>query len=178
VNAGHIYVIAFSNGLVKVGQTQNVAARFSTHEQTARSFGLKMTDQWESPLHAGWLENEQALKRLARELGGQPTTPEYFSGIDFDALAKKARELPFDVPGDADLACEAEVSHLEGTETMLREEITKAAGRVQCGWITEDEAADWLASLIYPDRGFSHRLLSRYARQRLRAGLKRVPVAA
>lgn len=101
MNAGYVYVLAFDNGLVKVGQTRNARTRFNAHKQSARNFGLTVTGRWESPLHRGWLENERALKRIASELGGTPTTPEYFSGVSFDALTEKARDLPFEPPEDA-----------------------------------------------------------------------------
>ncbi len=174
MNAGYVYVIAFDNGMVKVGRTQDTNARFNSHEQIARSFGLKVTDRWESPRHGGWLENEQALMRLARELGGMPTTPEYFNGVSFDALAAKARELPYESPGTTQATQGAEVPQgCQGTEALLREEIAKLVLHVQDEWVTEDEATVWLANLIYPDRDFTRRLIGRYARKRLRAAIAR-----
>lgn len=107
MNAGYVYVIAFDSGLIKVGQTKNARTRFNTHQRTARSFGLTVADRWESPLHVGWLENERALKRIASELGGKPTTPEYFSGVSFGALTEKARDLPFEPPAAAEATQDA-----------------------------------------------------------------------
>ena len=98
MNAGHVYVLAFDNGTVKVGQTQNATRRVSTHKSTARGFGLTVTDEWVSPLHAGWRANEDALKAIAAGLGGTPTSQEYFSGVDFAAVVEKAQALTFAAP--------------------------------------------------------------------------------
>jgi len=70
MSAGHVYVLAFDNGTVKVGQTQNASQRMSTHKSTARGFGLTVTGEWVSPLHTGWRANEDALKAIAADLGG------------------------------------------------------------------------------------------------------------
>lgn len=96
--SGYVYVIAFDNGVVKVGRSQDVAHRVNQHEAMGRSFGLAVTADWRSPQHDGWIENEQELKRLAHELGGVPNTDEYFTGVCFNALAAKAAELKFPPP--------------------------------------------------------------------------------
>jgi hypothetical protein len=98
MSAGHVYVIAFSGGTVKVGQTQNLVSRMAVHKASARNFGQTVTAFWTSPLHTEWLDNEEALKAAASELGGVPVSSEYFSGVDFAALTERARELPFTVP--------------------------------------------------------------------------------
>jgi len=98
MSAGHVYVLAFDNGTVKVGQTQNASQRMSTHKSTARGFGLTVTGEWVSPLHTGWRANEDALKAIAADLGGTVTGQEYFSGVDFAAVVEKAQELTFTAP--------------------------------------------------------------------------------
>jgi hypothetical protein len=98
MNDGYVYVVAFSHGTVKVGQTANIGSRISTHKCNARSFGVTVTDWWASPVHAEWQQNEEALKVIARNLGGTPTSPEYFTGVDFAALVNEAGKLPFTVP--------------------------------------------------------------------------------
>lgn len=98
MNAGYVYAVAFSHGTVKVGQTADIGGRLNTHRCNARSFGVTVTDWWVSPLHAEWRENEEALKAIARNLGGTPSSPEYFSGIEFAALVSEAVKLPFGVP--------------------------------------------------------------------------------
>ena len=98
MSAGHVYVLAFDNGTVKVGQTQNASQRMGTHKSTARGFGLSVTGEWVSPLHTGWRANEDALKAIAADLGGTVTGQEYFSGVDFAAVVEKAQELTFTAP--------------------------------------------------------------------------------
>ena len=98
MSAGHVYVLAFDNGTVKVGQTKNATQRLNTHKSSARGFGLTVTDEWVSPLHAGYRANEDALKGIAASLGGTPTSQEYFSGVDFAAVVEKAQELTFATP--------------------------------------------------------------------------------
>jgi DNA-binding XRE family transcriptional regulator len=92
---GFIYLIAFDNGLVKIGRTQDIERRLVAHARAAHSFGFTVTGKWVSPRHRGWFANEDELIRLAHEMGGKPTTPEYFKDVSFDALVDKARQLPF-----------------------------------------------------------------------------------
>lgn len=93
--AGYVYVLAFSNGTIKVGRTKNARQRLSAHKSDARKFGTAVTDQWFSPLHAEWIENETALMKIATELGGVAQGTEYFNGADFAAVVEIARALPF-----------------------------------------------------------------------------------
>ena len=99
MNAGYIYVIAFSHGTVKVGQTTHISSRLGTHRGNAKSFGVTVTDWWASPIHTEWRQNEEALKAIARNLGGTPSSPEYFTGVDFAAIVDEARKLPCTIPG-------------------------------------------------------------------------------
>lgn len=95
VDYGHIYVLAFDNGTVKVGRTQDVRQRLGAHRSGARKFGLTIAREWVSPCHAEWRQNEDGLKALAVTLGGIPLSAEYFKDVDFDALAARALELPY-----------------------------------------------------------------------------------
>lgn len=93
--AGHVYVLGFSNGCVKVGRTQNTGQRLTAHKGMARKFGLTIADEWLSPLHAEWLANERTLKKIAVSLGGVVAGQEYYSGITYAAVVEKAEGLPF-----------------------------------------------------------------------------------
>lgn len=95
---GYVYIAALSNGNIKVGRSQNAEKRLSTHRGNARILGLTVTDSWTSPLHAEWRSNEDALKKIAADLGGTPESREVFSGVDFAAVVKKASELTFTGP--------------------------------------------------------------------------------
>lgn len=101
MNPGYVYVLAFSNGDVKVGRTQNARNRLKTHRSTARRFGLTVTDSWVSPLHLEWAMNEDTLKVIATKCGGSAKSPEYFAGADYAAVVTRANGLPFTLPGEA-----------------------------------------------------------------------------
>lgn len=96
--AGYVYVAALSNGTVKVGRSQDAGRRLGTHRANARTLGLTVTDSWSSPLHAEWYPNEDALKKIAADLGGVPESRETFSGIAFADVVSKAEGLTFTAP--------------------------------------------------------------------------------
>lgn len=98
MNAGHVYVIAFDNGIVKVGRTQDLPNRLRTHKGDGRKFGITVTDSWASPLHVEWEMNEETLKEIAVTHGGTPTCAEYFNGADYALAAAAAARLPFTSP--------------------------------------------------------------------------------
>lgn len=98
MNGGYIYLMAFDNGIVKVGCARcakNIGRRLKTHAVGAHNFGITVIEKWVSPPHAGWAGNEDALIQAAHDLGGKPMTREYFKGVSFEALLEKARQLPF-----------------------------------------------------------------------------------
>lgn len=98
MSAGYVYVLAFTNGTVKVGRTQDKGQRMTAHKSAARKFGLTVTDEWVSPLHAEWRANEDALKNIAAGMGGTAHTREYFSGVDFAAVVTEAKRLTYTPP--------------------------------------------------------------------------------
>lgn len=108
--AGYIYVLAFDNGTVKVGRTQNTDQRLNSHKSDAGKFGVTLTDHWVSPPHTEWMRNEDELKKIAAGLGGTVRRKEYFSGVDYATLAAAAEQLTFTPPApaaEADPASEA-----------------------------------------------------------------------
>jgi len=128
MNAGHVYVLAFDNGTVKVGQTQNANQRMSSHKSIARGFGLTVTGEWVSPLHAGWRANEDALKAIAVSLGGTPAGQEYFSGIDFAAVVEKAQELTFPAP-EPDVMSPARTADMSARNRAIRDVAAEIVAR-------------------------------------------------
>lgn len=173
MNAGYVYVIEFDNGTVKVGQSKAISSRLRMHKQNARGFGLKMTRHWVSPRHCGWLENEEVLKRIARELGGEATTPEFFTGVSFDALTERSRALSFKSPEGAQAIRKTdEAQRSQSTGVILREEIARMARDVKDGYTTEASAAGWLEIMILGDLDFARRLAGRYVRGQLRDALR------
>jgi T5orf172 domain len=100
MNAGHVYVLAFGNGIVKVGRTQNLKRRMWNHKSAARKSGTVVADSWVSPLHVEWEIHEDTLKEIAAKYGGRPLSPEYFEGADYASIVSAATRLPFTPPSD------------------------------------------------------------------------------
>lgn len=93
---GHLYVLRFSNGEVKIGRTEHLTSRLRQHRDGARGRGLTVTDQWVSEPHIEFDINEEALKEVALKLGGTPvgTSREYFTGVDWAEMVTVAKRLP------------------------------------------------------------------------------------
>ena len=98
MKGGHVYVVAFDNGIVKVGRTKDPANRLRTHKGDGKKFGIAVLDSWTSPLHYEWEMNEETLKALAVKYGGTPTCAEYFQGADYASVVDAATRLPFTHP--------------------------------------------------------------------------------
>ncbi len=87
----HIYVIQFSSGILKVGQTRNLDRRLTDHEVGARNHGHEVLQAWTSGALAHWKSSEQALIELCEAKFGPPIRGrEYFAGSDFDAVVVHA----------------------------------------------------------------------------------------
>lgn len=96
-----VYILGFTNGMVKVGQSIDFLTRLSANRSSRRVQG--------APLFCGWRlgsddmnADEATLIRLAVELGGRPLdrTREWFTGVDVAALIATA-ESEFVVQGGA-----------------------------------------------------------------------------
>lgn len=93
-----VYIMEFTGDLVKVGQTTNYAARMKAHGYAARDKSVEIGRvYWQRSLRL--LEDERTLKTLAVTCGGVRLgrSSEWFTGVDFDALAEGMLEAI--VPG-------------------------------------------------------------------------------
>lgn len=91
---GHLYVIQFSSGTVKVGQTNRPAQRLNDHRRYGWAFGVVIVRAWISPPHAGYISNETRLiDYAARVATGDRARREFFHGADFDRLVACATNL-------------------------------------------------------------------------------------
>ena len=155
--SGYVYVIAFDDGTLKVGRSQDAEVRLRTHGQTAKGFGLSVTGKWSSPEHVGWVENEAALKALAEELGGVCRGDEWFTGVDFGELVAKAASLKFSQPSRPEKASPpASGRRRKGTSRSLRREPA---------WLLEE--AMWFARTGIPREGITEERAIRVLRDRL-----------
>lgn len=95
--SGYVYVLAFSNGTVKVGKTSTPGTRITVHVYNSSRFGIELTGWWLTPAHRGFEFTERAVIALAQALAptGRSTdkTHEYFVGVDFNQLIEVCKEL-------------------------------------------------------------------------------------
>lgn len=180
MESGHVYALQFSDGTVKVGRTEEAQDRLRAHEQTAKGFGLSVTGKWLSPEHAGWVENEGALKRLAGELGGTCRGSEWFAGVDFGELTARASGLKFPEPVKADEATwpgsGAGPMVAEGkrhrTPGWLQQAVTRyAETSIPRDGIPVEQAVAELRKLAMSDRQLMRNLADDYVRSRLSSAL-------
>lgn len=91
---GHLYVIQFSNYVIKVGQTNHIARRLPEHRHDARTFDLTITKVWTSPAHADYLGNEtRLLVAVAKMHDAGRAKREYFHDAEFDKVVTLAESL-------------------------------------------------------------------------------------
>lgn len=180
MGSGYIYVIAFDDGTLKVGRSQDAEIRLRTHGQTAKGFGLSVADKWSSPEHVGWVENEGALKALAEELGGVRRSDEWFTGVDFGELVAKAAALEFPQSSRRGEASPPTSGRQQkATSRSLRREpawlldkaVWFARTGIPCEGITEERAIRELRDRLLSEQGLINGLAESYVRTRLRGAL-------
>jgi predicted GIY-YIG superfamily endonuclease len=81
---GYIYVIEFSNGMVKVGQTTSPASRTRSHSAYAKTLGAAIVQVWFSEEHKDYLASEERLKRAMAAISADRHRDEYFTGVPFE----------------------------------------------------------------------------------------------
>lgn len=79
---GHVYVIEFSSGVVKVGKAKDPKARLAAHAHLARIHGGALRASWASRELIAYAGAEQELIRLCSKRGRLVAGREYFD-IDF-----------------------------------------------------------------------------------------------
>lgn len=87
---GHLYVVEFSTGTVKVGKTRRPDKRIGEHEREAAAFGGRISDRWVSAAHDGYDTAEDALIDACC-LEGKQIKREYFAGLPFDRAVELAQ---------------------------------------------------------------------------------------
>lgn len=92
---GFVYVLAFANGIVKVGKTTNPHTRIAEHGRDAARFGATINATWVSAPHIGYHANERSLIAFCESRWTRSGGIEYFADADFKAVAEYAAALPF-----------------------------------------------------------------------------------
>ncbi len=90
---GYLYVLQFSTGVIKVGQTTRIHRRLGEHRRDAAAFGVNITRCWVSRPHRGFLKTEAALIEACLIAKGRRVRQEYFSGVAFDVAVGFADQL-------------------------------------------------------------------------------------
>ena len=92
---GHLYVLEFSDGSIKVGHANTPGKRVvSSAREVAGRCGVRLTQRWVSPAHDGSEDNEKKLNHWAC-CCGRPVFGfrELFSVVPFDGAVQAAQHL-------------------------------------------------------------------------------------
>jgi predicted GIY-YIG superfamily endonuclease len=91
---GFLYVIAFTTGTVKVGQTEDPRQRLNTHQAEAAVFGVGATAYWISQSHSNFKTNETLLIEQCRKVSGR-SRREYYHEIGYERAVQFALALDY-----------------------------------------------------------------------------------
>lgn len=92
---GHVYVVEFSNRIIKVGRTANPRRRIATLGGNAESMGERIVHVWLSEVHCNFEGNERELIAFGQASLGDRIRAEYFvNGASFADFVAVARRLP------------------------------------------------------------------------------------
>jgi hypothetical protein len=95
-NSGFVYVIRYSTGLLKVGQTKDLDNRFKQHRDNAIRQCQDIIESWGSPRHTSFAANEDSLISFCLKRYGLPIHgKETFEGADFADVVTYAESLHF-----------------------------------------------------------------------------------
>jgi hypothetical protein len=82
---GHVYVVEFTSGVVKVGKSTRPTDRLASHAKYAQIHGGDIRQSWISERHHGCSDTERKLIDLCKMRGEVVFGKEYFRGISFRA---------------------------------------------------------------------------------------------
>lgn len=92
-SGGHVYVISFDNGTVKVGSTINPSQRIRLHQASAAQFGVAILDLWVSAESNAYIRVEKRLIAVASAMSTGITAREWFRGVDFRLFVEVAQTV-------------------------------------------------------------------------------------
>lgn len=91
---GYLYVLEFSTGYVKVGQSEEPRRRLGQHRAEAAAFGVHVANYWISPSHLNFRDNETRLINACVRVSPR-TRKEYFHTVGYDRAVQFAGSLTF-----------------------------------------------------------------------------------
>jgi predicted GIY-YIG superfamily endonuclease len=94
-DSGHLYVVHFSDDVVKVGRTQDIKQRLNTHAWQAKHRGAAARRAWISSSLSYWerYDGEHELKKFCKARWPRAWGHEYFAGADFCDVVNHANGL-------------------------------------------------------------------------------------
>ncbi len=140
-----IYVLEFSDGLIKVGFSADVRARIQGLVGVARFGGVSLVRFWVSVPHSNARANEQAALRHCQSVGRRmegPGKTEFFSGVAFESAVGFATTLTAEPHLSATTNDDYVVRALE-----VHSEYRRAGVAIDEERITESQIADALGRL-------------------------------
>lgn len=147
---GHVYVIEFSDGTIKVGRAGNWMRRLATHVGDAQKFGVSVIRTFCSIRHRDYASTERKLIAEARNTSTSQVRSEYFGGADFDSLADFIESLPL-APSSADQQA-SDAAEAEERMRPWREHLAAKTAENEAGtWVlVGGSSADFLSLLLDP----------------------------
>lgn len=112
----YVYVLEFTSGTVKVGQTRNPVNRFKEHAKAAEAHGHAIVRSWASEPHVEFGENETALISFCAARWTVASGREAFNEADFETVVEYAKGLPFSRVLEAELDSRQEGYRLKGAQ--------------------------------------------------------------
>jgi predicted GIY-YIG superfamily endonuclease len=91
----YVYVIEFTSGTVKVGQTASPQKRVAQHDKAAQAHRHSVVRSWVSAPHFEYATNETALIAFCEERWKVAAGREAFEAADFDSVVEYAQGLPY-----------------------------------------------------------------------------------
>lgn len=153
-----VYVMQFSNGVIKIGRTSNFERRKHQHGAAAQAHGHDVVASWASAPHHNVVATERALVEAMLAAGGVQRGREYFSGVSFEEACRHAAALPFYVETDEEYAArdarsnaglEAIKRALMGRSDTAPTSTPQHRSAAEAEWLLKNEDDDgWVLGMI------------------------------
>lgn len=95
LDEGHLYVVEFTSGVVKVGKSVAPVNRLASHAKYAQIHGGDISQSWTSERHRGYSATERQLIKFGHSHSEAVVVSrgEYFRDLDFDNVQQYAELL-------------------------------------------------------------------------------------
>ncbi|MFI7330668.1 GntR family transcriptional regulator [Micromonospora aurantiaca (nom. illeg.)] len=134
---GYIYVLEFSNGVIKVGSTKNPRQRLQVHVKDFQLSGATLDRYWLSEPFPEYLVAESKLIEYGTAESESVIRKEYFTGLVFGEVVAAAEEL-CDELADSNAGTvkpdeETDVARVPVNQAAWRHIATDIKGKVKAG---------------------------------------------